>query len=326
MGVTARPKTAKEKAPAPATNLRELWPVLGDTSRLRLLALLRREELSVDELRQILHLSQPTISNHLATLRETALVHSRREGQRIYYTLHPALPEATTQIVETALLMLQESDEAGADEAALQEVLDKRREAATEYFNRMAGRLDRARCPGRSWGAVGPLLAHLVPEKVIADLGAGEGWLSQLLARKAKQVIAVDNSPKMVEFATAEIRAKAIPNLEYRLGDIAAPPIDPGSVDIAIMSQALHHTANPAEAIKAAARILKPGGLLLILDLSQHHFDEARELYGDYWLGFNETDLRIWLKKAGFNEIAVEVLDPDPDPPGLRPLLASAKK
>ncbi|WP_093288688.1 metalloregulator ArsR/SmtB family transcription factor [Verrucomicrobium sp. GAS474] len=326
MAKTQSPKTRTGKSPSPGASLKELWPVLGDTSRLRLLALLQREELSVAELQQILHLSQPTISNHLATLRKTALVHSRREGQRIYYTLHPALSEATSQIVQTALLMLQETDEAGADEAALREVLAKRRDAATEYFNRMAGRLDRARCPGRSWGAVGPLLSHLVPEKVIADLGAGEGWLSQLLCRRAKQVIAIDNSPKMVEYAMAEVRAKAIPNLEYRLGDIAAPPIDPESVDIAIMSQALHHTANPAEAIRAAARILKPGGLFLILDLSQHHFDEARELYGDYWLGFNETDLRIWLKKAGFNDIAVQVLDPDPDPPGLRPLLASARK
>ncbi len=317
--------TTKPRHPS-SPGLRELWPVLGDISRLRLLALLRREELSVDELRQILHLSQPTISNHLATLRKTSLVHSRREGQRIYYTLHPALPEATTQIVETALLMLHDTEEAASDEAALREVLDKRRDAAKEYFNRMAGRLDRTRCPGRDWAAVGPLLAHLVPEKVIADLGAGEGWLSQLLARGAKRVIAIDNSPKMVEYATTDLRAKAIGNLEYRLGDIAAPPIDPESIDIAIMSQALHHAPNPAEAIRAAARILKPGGLLLILDLTQHHFDQARELYGDHWLGFNETDLRIWLKKAGFGEVAVQALDPDPNPPGLRPLLASAKK
>ena len=315
---------AKTKATS-AARLRQLWPVLGDPSRLRLLALLKEEELSVAELQQVLHLSQPTISNHLAVLRKTEMVASRREGQRIYYALNPALTETTTQILTTALLMLTETDEAAGDPAALREVLQKRRRDAQEYFNRIAGRLDRAQCPGRTWGAVGPLLAQLVPKKVIADLGAGEGWLSQLLAQKAEKVIAIDNSPKMVEFATAEFKAKQIANLEYRLGDLASPPIDPGTIDIAIMSQALHHTVNPALALAAAARILRPGGLLLILDLHQHHFDQARELYGDYWLGFNETDLRIWLKKAGFTDINVQLLDPDPAPPQLQPLLASAR-
>jgi ubiquinone/menaquinone biosynthesis C-methylase UbiE len=310
---------------SPPARLRQLWPVLGDISRLRLLALVREEELSVAELQQVLHLSQPTISNHLATLRKTDLVRARREGQRIYYMLNPDAGEATRQIVETALLMLSEAKEAGGDAAALREVLHKRRRAAQEYFNRIAGRLDKAPCPGRTWGAVGPLLAQLVPRKVIADLGAGEGWITQLLAQRAEKVIAIDNSPKMVEFATGEFKAKQIANVEYRLGDLAAPPIDPKSVDIAIMSQALHHAVSPAEAIRAAARILRPDGLLLILDLNQHHFDQARELYGDHWLGFNETDLRIWLKKAGFSDITVQLLDADPAPPHLQPLLASAR-
>lgn len=308
-----------------AARLRQLWPVLGDPSRLRLLALLKEEELSVAELQQVLHLSQPTISNHLATLRKTDLVRSRREGQRIYYALNPTLTDTTAQILATALLMLPETDEASGDAAALKEVLQKRRRDAQEYFNRIAGRLDRASCPGRTWGAVGPLLAQLVPHKVIADLGAGEGWLSQLLAQRAEKVIAIDNSPKMVEFATAEFKSKQIANLEYRLGDLAEPPIDPGTVDIAIMSQALHHAVNPAGALAAAAKLLKRDGVLLILDLNQHHFDQARELYGDYWLGFNETDLRIWLKKAGLTDINVQLLDPDPAPPHLQPLLASAR-
>lgn len=308
-----------------AASLRQLWPVLGDPSRLRLLSLLKQEELSVAELQQVLRLSQPTISNHLSTLRKTDLVRSRREGQRIYYTLHPELPPTAVQALETALLMLDETGDTEGDRAALDEVLQKRREAAQEYFNRIAGRLDRAQCPGRTWGAVGPLLAQLVPHKVIADLGAGEGWLSQLLAQKAERVIAVDNSPKMIEFATEEFRKKQVSNLEYRLGDLADPPIERHSVDIAIMSQALHHTVNPGAAIQAAGRILKRDGLLLILDLNQHHFDAARELYGDHWLGFNETDLRVWLKKAGFSHVSVQLLDPDPDPPHLQPLLASAR-
>ncbi|MDE1169597.1 MAG: metalloregulator ArsR/SmtB family transcription factor [Verrucomicrobium sp.] len=315
----------KRPPAASSTGLRQLWAALGDSSRLRLLSLLKEEELSVAELQQILRLSQPTISNHLATLRKTGLVKPRREGQRIYYTLAPEPAPAAARVLETALLLLEENGDAAGDAAALREILQKRRRAAQDYFNRVAGRLERAACPGRTWSAVGPLLAQLVPDKVIADLGAGEGWLSQLLARRAERVIAIDNSPKMIEFATNEIKNKNIANLEYRLGDLTDPPIAARSVDIAIMSQALHHAANPAEAIQATARLLKKGGLFLILDLNQHHFDKARELYGDLWLGFSETDLRIWLKKAGFTQIDVQLLDPDAEPPHLQPLLASAQ-
>ena len=125
------------------------------------------------------------------------------------------------------------------------------------------------------------MLAQLVPHVVVADLGAGEGWLSQLLARRAEKVIAVDNSPKMVAFGRAEAKKKGIANLEYRLGDLAEPPIPPRSVDLVILSQALHHAVNPQAALTAAARLLRKGGRLIVLDLNQHQFDQARELYGD---------------------------------------------
>ncbi len=158
---------------------------------------------------------------------------------------------------------------------------------------------------------------------VVADLGAGEGWLSQLLARRAEKVIAVDNSPKMVAFGRAESKKKNIPNLEYRLGDLADPPIPPRSVDIVILSQALHHSPNPQQAVAAAAKLLRKGGRLVILDLNQHHFDQARELYGDHWLGFSEADLHEWLAAAGLQQIEVQLLTPEPDPPHFQPTLAS---
>jgi ArsR family transcriptional regulator len=225
------------------------------------------------------------------------------------------------------LLTIQESGDIPQDQTALAEVLKKRRQEAQEYFNRIAGRLGKAHCPGRTWPSIGPLLAQLVPrDAIIADLGAGEGWLSLLLAQRAARVIAIDHSPKMVEFATHELKAKGIHNLEYRLGDLSDPPIEPLSVDIAILSQALHHAPNPARAIQAVARILKPGGQLVILDLHQHHLDQAREMYGDYWLGFSETDLRLWCKKAGLSQINVQLLDPDLDPPHLQSILLGATK
>jgi SAM-dependent methyltransferase len=302
---------------------RALWQTLNDSTRLRILALLGVEELSVAELQEILHLGQSRISTHLAHLRSVGLVQPRREGKRTYYSLVKKLPRESRQILESALLTLTEVSGAKADSAGLKLILEKRRIAARDYFNRVAGRLGKSFCPGRTWTEIGPLLAQLVPRVVVADLGAGEGWLSQLLARRAEKVIAVDNSPKMVAFGRAESKKKNIPNLEYRLGDLADPPIPARSVDIVILSQALHHTANPQQAVAAAAKLLRKGGRLIILDLNQHHFDKARDLYGDHWLGFSETDLHEWLTAAGLQQIEVQLLAPESEPPHFQPTLAS---
>ena len=302
---------------------RALWQTLHDPTRLRILALLEEEELSVAELQEILHLGQSRISTHLAHLRRVGLVQPRREGKRTYYSLVKKLTRETRQILDSALLTLVEVSGAKADDSGLKLVLEKRRTAAREYFNRVAGRLGKSFCPGRTWTEIGPLLAHLVPRVVVADLGAGEGWLSQLLARRAEKVIAVDNSPKMVAFGRAEAKKKGIANLEYRLGDLAEPPIPAHSVDIVILSQALHHAANPQQAVTAAVKLLRKGGRLIVLDLNQHHFDRARELYGDYWLGFGEADLREWLATAGLQQIEVQLLTPEEEPPHFQPTLAS---
>jgi len=304
-------------------SFRALWQTLNDPTRLRILALLDREELSVAELQEILHLGQSRISTHLAHLRGVGLVQPRREGKRTYYSLVKKLAKESRQILESALLTLTEIPGAPSDSAGLKLVLEKRRSAARDYFNRVAGRLGKSFCPGRTWTEIGPLLAHLVPRVVVADLGAGEGWLSQLLARRAEKVIAVDNSPKMIAFGRAESKKKNIPNLEYRLGDLADPPIPPRSVDIVILSQALHHTANPRQALAAAAKLLRKGGRLIVLDLNQHQFDQARELYGDHWLGFNEADLHEWLTAAGLQQVEVQLLTPEAESPYFQPTLAS---
>jgi 2-polyprenyl-3-methyl-5-hydroxy-6-metoxy-1,4-benzoquinol methylase len=304
-------------------SFRALWQTLHDPTRLRILALLEEEELSVAELQEILHLGQSRISTHLAHLRRVGLVHPRREGKRTYYSLVKKLDRETRQILDSALLTLSEVPSAKGDMASLKLVLEKRRASAREHFNRVAGRLGKSFCPGRTWTEIGPLLAHLIPRVVVADLGAGEGWLSQLLARRAEKVIAVDNSPKMVAFGRTEAKKKGIANLEFRLGDLAEPPIPAHSVDVVILSQALHHAANPQQAVTAAAGLLRKGGRLVVLDLNQHHFDTARELYGDHWLGFSEADLREWLNAAGLREIEVQLLSPESEPPHFQPTLAS---
>ncbi len=300
---------------------------LADATRLRIVLLLRQSHMTVAELQQVLGMGQSRISSHLGKLKRAGMVEDRRTGKNVVYSL------AANQRVEAwphleALLdeASQELPEAAADTMALELVRKKRADKTREYFNKLAGKFGRSYCPGRTWRGLSHMLLAFFPEAVVADLGAGEGTLSQMLARRATQVIAVDNSEKMVEFGTSIARENGVNNLEYRLGDIEDPPIEPGSMDIALFSQALHHAANPQRAIASAFRILKPGGRLAILDLLSHTFEEAHELYADIWLGFSEVEMHAMLDQAGFTEIDVGIVSKDPQNPQFQTLLATATK
>jgi ArsR family transcriptional regulator len=161
---------------------------------------------------------------------------------------------------------------------------------------------------------------------VVADLGSGEGLLSELLARRCRKVIAVDNSRRIVAFGAARAKRNKLKNLEFRQGDLQDPPIEPGSVDLVILSQSLHHAENPAAAIASSYRLLQPHGQILILDLLKHGFEQAREAYGDRWLGFEESDLQRWLEAAGFRRIEISVVAREEDPPHLQTILAGGEK
>jgi ArsR family transcriptional regulator len=165
------------------------------------------------------------------------------------------------------------------------------------------------------------MLLQLMPPMVIADLGAGEGTFSQLLAQRAERVIAVDNSARMVEFGAQLAKANGIDNLEYRQGDLESPPVDDSSVDLAFFSQSLHHAIHPQRAVEAAFRMLKPGGRIVILDLKKHTFEEAREMYADTWLGFSEVELVGFLEQAGFEHVQSWVVDREKQAPGFETML-----
>ncbi len=269
-------------------------------------------------------MGQSRISSHLAQLRRAGLLQDRRAGKNIYYALaqDPVLKELAPIISAGA----GEIPETERDAKALALLLRKRQDMAREYFNELAGKFGRTYCPGRTWNGLAHMLLLLVPECTIADLGAGEGTLAQLLAKRAKRVIAVDNSEKMVEFGEELAKKHGIKNLDYRLGDIEEPPIEPESVDLAVLSQALHHAVSPARAVAAAYGILKPGGRLAVLDLLQHQFEKARELYADIWLGFTEADLHHFLEDAGFRSVEVSVVARDDQNPQFQTLLATGVK
>ena len=300
--------------------------LVAEPTRLRILALLLREELSVAELQEILDMAQSRISSQLALLRSAELVSDRREGKRAYYSLRSPLPPATLALLRSATEAVAEQPEMAADRAGLARARAKRRAHQEEYFNLIAGRLGKNYCPGRSWEALGHLALRLAPPIVVADLGAGEGLVSQLLARRAKQVWCIDSSPKMVEVGTALAEKNGLANLAYKLGDIEQVPLPDASVDLAILSQALHHAQHPQTAVAEAFRILRPGGQILILDLREHGFEKARELYADVWLGFRENTLHQFLEKAGFASIEVATVAREEKEPFFETLLASARK
>ena len=300
--------------------------LLADPTRIRILSLLRREELSVAELQEILAMAQSRISNQLSQLRQAGLVEDRRAGQKSIYAFLPPNDEPSARLLETVEMAADELDEIETDRAALALVLSKRRDKARAYFDRLAGKFGRSYCPGRSWKGLAETLLKLMPPQVIADLGAGEGTFSQLLAQRAEKVIAVDNSEKMIEFASGVARENGYRNLEFRLGDIEEPPIDDASVDVAFFSQALHHAQKPQRAIESAFRILRPGGRVVILDLLKHSFEDARDLYADVWLGFSEVEIMQFLESAGFKNAELTVVDREKKSPHFQTLMAVAEK
>lgn len=304
----------------------DILKILSDPTRVRLLALTQREELSVAELQEILGMGQSRISSQLALLRTVNFVTDRREGKNAFYSCRSNLPAKTLALIRAALDSVAELPTMAEDRENLDRILQKRRRSQEQYFNLIAGRLGKNHCPGRSWEAIGHLALRLTPPIEIADLGAGEGLISQLLAHRARQVWCIDNSPRMVEVGTALARKNGLANLAYKLGDIEQVPLPDKSVDLAILSQALHHARHPQAAVDEAARILRPGGQILILDLNEHTFERARELYADVWLGFKESALHGFLKKAGFAKVEVAPVAREAEEPHFETLLASGLK
>jgi ArsR family transcriptional regulator len=295
--------------------------LLSDPTRIRILLLLSYEPLNVAELQEILGMGQSRISTQLSQLRQEELVTSSRSGKNNVYAI-----SAPAAIMEVARQAATEIAEVKADSETLAHIIRKRRDKTRAYFDELAGKFGKSYVPGRSWKSLAEAMLKILNYDIVADLGAGEGTLAQLLAPSAKKVIAVDSAPNMVEFGKKLAAEHGLNNLEYRLGDIESPPIDDNSVDLAIFSQALHHAEHPQTALDAAYKLLAPGGKLVILDLLQHSFDQARELYADTWLGFSEVELFKMMSQAGFQKIETTIVDKESEAPYFQTLLAVATK
>ena len=284
-----------------------LYRLLGDQARLRLLRLVSAERLNVSELTAILGLAQSGVSRHLGLLKDAGLVSEAREGGFTYYRIAPEIRDGDRQGPLWPLLEAQfaaaASDRAvRADEARLQEVLRHRK----ENFETHGGERGQL-VPGRSWAAWSRALGHLLPPLVVADLGCGEGYLTLEAARWAKRVVGVDRSLAVLKQARALACRRRVTNVEWKRGDLEQVPLGDASVDVAVLSQALHHAADPGRALAEAARIVRPGGRVLVLDLRVHDQAWVRERLGDRWLGFEDTALERLMTAAGLADVNVGV-------------------
>ena len=290
-----------------------LYRLLGDEARLRLLRVLARERLNVTELTGVLGLAQSGVSRHLGLLKEAGLVREERDGGFTYYRLGPALERGAdgadaTPLAETLRAQFDSADDATirADDARLQEVLRLRK----ENFDVHAGpdtRDARQLVPGRSWAAWSRALGLLMPPLTVADLGCGEGYLTIEAARWASRVIAVDRSALVLKRARALAKRRRVSNVIWKKGELDRLPIRDGSIDVAMLSQALHHAHNPARAIQEAARVTVPGGRVLVLDLREHREEWVRVKLGDRRLGFPDDELKQMLAGAGLRDVKVGV-------------------
>ena len=301
----------------------EIFKALADDVRLRLIRALMTAELSVAELVQVLGLPQSTVSRHLKPLRDCDLVETRREGTSIYYRKGDALADpALSDVLEKQLARLST---AGDDAAAVRKALEQRRQRSKDFFERIAGKYGEMTQPGGGWSALAAGLAAGFAGKDVVDLGAGEGELSLLLARFAGSVTAVDQSRAMLNEVVSRAETTGLGCIvKVCEADLEALPLADESADAVILSQALHHAALPAQAVSEAARILRPGGRLIILDLLKHEQDWVREQWADQWLGFDENELRGWIEATCLRDVRMDRLSAAA--PEFSVILASATK
>jgi len=299
-----------------------LFRLLGDDARLRILRLLSAEQLNVSELTSILGIAQSGVSRHLGLLKDAALVDERRDGGFTYFRLAAALESGRNGFGPLWPLLRAQFDSTAAtpqgraDDARLEEVRRVRKENFEEHG---AGADTRQIVPGRSWAAWARALGHLLPPLEIADLGCGDGYLTIEAARFAKRVIAVDRSEAALararQLAKRKQRSLRSPagtssagaRIEWKRGELEKLPLRDATVDVAVLSQALHHAESPAKALAEATRILRPGGRVLVLDLRKHDEHWVRDRLGDTWLGFEDAELARLLKDAGLTAVKVSV-------------------
>ena len=322
-------------------SLQRVFKTLADSTRVRILALLEREELAVQELMDVLAMTQSRVSRHLGILREAGLLRDRREGTYVFYRFATPKSGAWSDAWELARRELAGDPAAERDAAALLRVVGARASRIRTFFESVGPEWDGLRKIFNDDALRARAIAHLAPPSwTVCDVGTGTGILAKEVARLGLRVIAVDHSPRMLEAARASLEAEghaveaeghavgsAGAAVELRLGEAQALPLADGEVNAALAHMVLHYVPQPAEALREMARIVKPGGVVVVVDFVHHEAEWMREELEVLWLGFPADEIVRWLGDAGLEAVRIEhFASPSPgrELPGT--FLASARK
>ena len=297
--------------------------VFADATRVRLLALLEREELTVAELSAITRLAQPRVSTHLSKLKEAGLVRDRRSGVSAYYRFEESA-------LDTAQLALWQTLREGSDDPLLRQDRDRvtgvlaARASEQNWADSVAGDMERHYSPGRTWEALARSALPLLQPGDVLDIASGDGVLAELLAPHSNRYVCLDSSTKVVLAASERLRK--LENVEVREGDMHALPFAAAQFDLVVLMHALTYSEHPAQAVVEAARILRPGGRLLLSSLAKHEHRHAVEAYGHVNLGFTEKELQKFVSKAGLEITSCETVTRERRPPHFEVITLMAHK
>jgi len=309
-----------------AESLQKILKTLADPTRVRILSLLEREELAVQELMEVLGMAQSRVSRHLGILREAGLLRDRREGTYVFYRFAPPGDGPWRDAWALARRELAGDPAAERDAAALARVLEARASRARSFFDSVGPEWDALRKVFNDDVLRARALAHLAPpDWTVADVGTGTGILAIELARLGLGVIAVDHSPRMLEAARAKLEEEGFAferedvavcagedagagRVELRAGEASALPLADGEVDAALAHMVLHYLPAPADALREMARVVRPGGALVVVDFVRHEAEWMREELGVQWLGFPPAEVAGWLREVGLERLRVETI------------------
>ncbi|MBZ4038992.1 ArsR/SmtB family transcription factor [Novilysobacter selenitireducens] len=297
--------------------------MFADATRVRLLALLEHEELTVAELSAITRLAQPRVSTHLSKLKEAGLVRDRRSGVSAYYRFDDAALDAPQRALWQTL-------REGSDDPLLRQDAERvpgvlaMRAADQNWADSVAGDMERHYSPGRTWEAMARSALPLLEPGDVLDIASGDGVLAELMAPHSNRYVCLDASSKVVAAATERLRR--LPNVEVREGDMHALPLDDATFDLVALMHALTYAAHPAQAVAEAARVLRTGGRLLLTSLARHEHRAVVESFGHVNLGFSEKDLRRFVTKAGMEILSCGTVTRERRPPHFEVIALIARK
>jgi ubiquinone/menaquinone biosynthesis C-methylase UbiE len=312
----------------PADTLQKVFKTLHDPTRLRILALLEREEMVVQELMEVLDMAQSTVSRHLGILREAGLLQDRREGTYVYYRFVPPADGEWREAWELSKRALKSDPAMARDQVALTSLLQERELRSRKWFDKVAPEWDSIRQVFNDEAHRAKAICRLIPPGLkVADVGTGTGILARELAGLGVRVVGVDHSPRMLEAAREQLSKQERKRIEFREGDATDLPLEDNEVDAAMAHMALQYVASPHDVVLELARIVKPGGKMILVDFLEHDLPWLKEELGVQWQGFSLDRVRGWFKKAGLVDFLVEVAEaPHKDRDLPATFIASASK